>query len=64
MLYEDESVSRIAEATTLWQSIANSKWFHNASIILFLNKVRARHLQALRPQCRADRARPASRFSD
>ncbi|TNY21030.1 heterotrimeric G-protein alpha subunit (G-alpha, GPA1) [Rhodotorula diobovata] len=39
MLYEDESVSRIAEATTLWQSIANSKWFHNASIILFLNKI-------------------------
>ncbi|BGP40826.1 guanine nucleotide-binding protein subunit alpha [Rhodotorula kratochvilovae] len=39
MLYEDESVSRIAEATTLWQSIANSKWFANASIILFLNKI-------------------------
>ncbi|POY71046.1 hypothetical protein BMF94_5972 [Rhodotorula taiwanensis] len=39
MLYEDESVSRISEATTLWSSIANSKWFANASIILFLNKV-------------------------
>ncbi|GAA5854112.1 hypothetical protein JCM8547_008232 [Rhodosporidiobolus lusitaniae] len=38
MLYEDESVSRIAEATTLWQSIANSKWFTQTSIILFLNK--------------------------
>ncbi|GAA5826440.1 hypothetical protein JCM11251_002369 [Rhodosporidiobolus azoricus] len=38
MLYEDESVSRMAEATTLWQSIANSKWFANASVILFLNK--------------------------
>jgi len=40
MLYEDESVSRIAEATTLWQSVSNSKWFANASTILFLNKVR------------------------
>ncbi|KPV77664.1 uncharacterized protein RHOBADRAFT_51490 [Rhodotorula graminis WP1] len=39
MLYEDESVSRIAEATTLWQSISNSKWFANASTILFLNKI-------------------------
>ncbi|GAA6009348.1 hypothetical protein JCM10207_004358 [Rhodosporidiobolus poonsookiae] len=37
-LYEDESVSRIAEATTLWQSIANSQWFSKASVILFLNK--------------------------
>lgn len=43
-LYEDESVSRISEATTLWQSIANSKWFTNASIILFLNKVRPSRL--------------------
>lgn len=33
MLYEDESVSRISEATTLWSSIANSKWFANASIM-------------------------------
>ncbi|KAK4334913.1 hypothetical protein RTBOTA2_003665 [Rhodotorula toruloides] len=39
MLYEDETVSRISEATTLWQSIANSKWFAMASIILFLNKI-------------------------
>ncbi|GAA5988195.1 hypothetical protein JCM10908_002106 [Rhodotorula pacifica] len=39
MLYEDESVSRISEATTLWSSIANSRWFQNASIILFLNKI-------------------------
>ncbi|GAA6044365.1 hypothetical protein JCM8097_006459 [Rhodosporidiobolus ruineniae] len=38
MLYEDESISRISEATTLWQSIANSRWFTNASVILFLNK--------------------------
>ncbi|BGP16873.1 hypothetical protein JCM10213_007320 [Rhodosporidiobolus nylandii] len=37
-LYEDESVSRIAEATTLWQSISNSRWFSKASVILFLNK--------------------------
>ncbi|BGP25273.1 guanine nucleotide-binding protein subunit alpha [Rhodotorula toruloides] len=39
MLYEDETVSRISEATTLWQSIANSKWFALCSIILFLNKI-------------------------
>ncbi|GAA5971123.1 hypothetical protein JCM11641_004152 [Rhodosporidiobolus odoratus] len=38
MLYEDESVSRIVEATTLWGSIASSKWFINTSIVLFLNK--------------------------
>lgn len=40
MLYEDESVSRLTEATTLWDSIANSRWFKRTAIILFLNKVR------------------------
>ncbi|KAK4700707.1 hypothetical protein P7C70_g5536, partial [Phenoliferia sp. Uapishka_3] len=39
MLYEDESVSRLTEASTLWDSIANSRWFTRASIILFLNKI-------------------------
>ncbi|GAA6017209.1 hypothetical protein JCM11491_001852 [Sporobolomyces phaffii] len=38
-LYEDETVSRFSEATTLWSSIANSRWFSRTNIILFLNKV-------------------------
>ncbi|KAL8291250.1 hypothetical protein RQP46_002228 [Phenoliferia psychrophenolica] len=39
MLYEDESVSRLTEATTLWDSIANSRWFKRTAMILFLNKI-------------------------
>ncbi|KAM0745917.1 guanine nucleotide-binding protein alpha-1 subunit [Meredithblackwellia eburnea MCA 4105] len=39
MLYEDESIPRLKEATTLWDSIANSRWFTRTSIILFLNKI-------------------------
>ncbi|GAA6060027.1 hypothetical protein JCM10212_001024 [Sporobolomyces blumeae] len=39
VLYEDETQSRFAEATTLWSSIANSRWFFNTNVILFLNKI-------------------------
>jgi len=38
VLIEDESVNRIQEALTLFDSICNSKWFVNTSMILFLNK--------------------------
>lgn len=38
-LYEDESVNRLQESLTLFQSVSNSKWFANSSIILFLNKI-------------------------
>lgn len=38
-LYEDESVNRLQESLTLFQSVANSRWFANSSIILFLNKI-------------------------
>ncbi|ORY63823.1 guanine nucleotide binding protein, alpha subunit [Leucosporidium creatinivorum] len=38
-LYEDESTSRIVEATTLWKSIVNSRWFSKTNVILFLNKI-------------------------
>uniref|UniRef100_A0A0A9Z878 Guanine nucleotide-binding protein G(O) subunit alpha n=1 Tax=Lygus hesperus TaxID=30085 RepID=A0A0A9Z878_LYGHE len=37
-LYEDESVNRMVEALNLFEEICNSRWFHNTSIILFLNK--------------------------
>ncbi|KAJ7242250.1 heterotrimeric G-protein alpha subunit, GPA1-like protein [Mycena rebaudengoi] len=37
MLYEDESVNRIQEALTLFDSICNSRWFVKMNIILFLN---------------------------
>jgi len=37
-LYEDENVNRIQEARKLFDDIANSKWFQQTSIILFLNK--------------------------
>lgn len=38
-LYEDESVNRLHESLTLFQSVSNSKWFANTSIVLFLNKI-------------------------
>ncbi|KAJ7249653.1 heterotrimeric G protein alpha subunit B [Mycena rebaudengoi] len=36
MLYEDESVNRLQEALTKFDSICNSRWFVKTSIILFL----------------------------
>lgn len=39
VLVEDESVNRMQEALTLFDSICNSKWFVKTSIILFLNKI-------------------------
>ncbi|KAI9033611.1 G-alpha protein [Phycomyces nitens] len=38
-LFEDESVNRLHEALTLFDSICNSRWFFKTSIILFLNKI-------------------------
>lgn len=37
-LVEDESVNRMIEALTLFDTICNSRWFQKTSIILFLNK--------------------------
>jgi guanine nucleotide-binding protein G(i) subunit alpha len=39
MLIEDESVNRMHEALTLFDSICNGKWFTKTSMILFLNKI-------------------------
>ncbi|KAK9766078.1 guanine nucleotide-binding protein subunit alpha [Basidiobolus ranarum] len=39
MLAEDETVNRMQEALTLFDSICNSRWFVKTSIILFLNKI-------------------------
>ncbi|KAK9711398.1 guanine nucleotide-binding protein subunit alpha [Basidiobolus ranarum] len=38
-LAEDESVNRMQESLTLFDSICNSRWFVRTSIILFLNKI-------------------------
>jgi len=38
MLYEDENTNRMVEALNLFEEICNSRWFHNTSMILFLNK--------------------------
>jgi len=38
VLYEDNAMNRISEALLLFEEIANSKWFKQTSIILFLNK--------------------------
>jgi guanine nucleotide-binding protein subunit alpha len=38
VLIEDESVNRMQEALTLFDSICNSRWFEKTSTILFLNK--------------------------
>ncbi|KAI5308326.1 guanine nucleotide-binding protein subunit alpha, partial [Ascosphaera atra] len=39
LLFEDETVNRMQEALTLFDSICNSRWFVETSIILFLNKI-------------------------
>ncbi|KXS08923.1 guanine nucleotide binding protein, alpha subunit, partial [Gonapodya prolifera JEL478] len=39
VLVEDETVNRVQEALTLFDSICNSRWFVKTSIILFLNKI-------------------------
>ena len=39
MLLEDGTVNRLQEALTLFDSICNSEWFINTSIILLLNKI-------------------------
>jgi guanine nucleotide-binding protein G(i) subunit alpha len=39
LLMEDDTVNRIQEALTLFDSICNSRWFVKTSIILFLNKI-------------------------
>jgi len=39
VLVEDETVNRMQEALTLFDSICNSKWFVKTSVILFLNKI-------------------------
>jgi len=38
VLYEDETQNRMTEALTLFEEMANSRWFVNTSMILFLNK--------------------------
>jgi len=38
VLYEDKTQNRLVEAVDLFDEICNSKWFHETSMILFLNK--------------------------
>lgn len=38
VLYEDVSQNRLEEALNLFDEIANSRWFDNTAMILFLNK--------------------------
>lgn len=38
VLFEDETVNRMTESLTLFQSICNMEWFSKTSIILFMNK--------------------------
>ncbi|KAJ3388485.1 glutamine--fructose-6-phosphate transaminase (isomerizing) [Lobulomyces angularis] len=39
VLVEDETVNRMQESLTLFDSICNSRWFVKTSMILFLNKI-------------------------
>ncbi|TNY20341.1 heterotrimeric G protein alpha subunit B [Rhodotorula diobovata] len=39
VLYEDETVNRLAEAAMLWESIAGSRWFGSSAFVLMLNKI-------------------------
>uniref|UniRef100_A0AC35U8N1 Guanine nucleotide-binding protein subunit alpha n=1 Tax=Rhabditophanes sp. KR3021 TaxID=114890 RepID=A0AC35U8N1_9BILA len=38
VLFEDETTNRMMESMRLFESICNSRWFINTSMILFLNK--------------------------
>lgn len=38
LLFEDETTNRLIESMRLFESICNSRWFLNTSMILFLNK--------------------------
>jgi len=38
VLFEDETTNRMVESMRLFESICNSRWFINTSMILFLNK--------------------------
>lgn len=38
VLFEDETVNRMTESLTLFQSICDMEWFEKTSIILFMNK--------------------------
>jgi len=38
MLYEDETVNRLAESIKVFSSIVNNKYFQQSTIVLFLNK--------------------------
>lgn len=60
-LYEDEVTNRIDEASTLWDSVSNSRWFAQSSLVLFLNKtdlfkakLRVSPLQHYMPQYQGD----------
>jgi hypothetical protein len=37
-LYEDSDINRMNEAAGLFESISNSRWFAQSSVILFMNK--------------------------
>ncbi|BGP36002.1 guanine nucleotide-binding protein subunit alpha [Rhodotorula toruloides] len=39
VLFEDQSVNRLQEATMLWESIAGSRWFERSAFVLMLNKI-------------------------
>ncbi|KAJ6254000.1 guanine nucleotide-binding protein g(o) subunit alpha [Anaeramoeba flamelloides] len=39
VLFEDENINRMHESLLLFEEIANSRWFKDTSLILFLNKI-------------------------
>ncbi|MES1908237.1 MAG: hypothetical protein MHM6MM_001210 [Cercozoa sp. M6MM] len=38
MLFEDEKANRLHEALHVFDEVSNSRWFRNATLVLFLNK--------------------------
>lgn len=39
VLYEDKSANRMQESLTVFDSICNTRWFSNTSIVLFFTKI-------------------------
>ncbi|KAL8291526.1 hypothetical protein RQP46_002504 [Phenoliferia psychrophenolica] len=63
VLYEDKEISRMNESAGLFESVTNSTWFSNTSVILFLNKTdlfRQKLLTSPMEACFADYTEGAS----
>lgn len=48
VLFEDQSVNRLQEATMLWESIAGSRWFERSAFVLMCVLCRGHEREEIR----------------